>query len=184
MGIVYKAQDRRLFRHVAIKILPPQFVTLEKKRARFIQEARAASALNHPNICTIYDIGKHEDIEFIVMEFMEGVTLRKIMNQRKYLPEKEVVNIGSQVCDALAAAHEKGIIHRDIKPENIMITNQNKVKVLDFGLAKLIKGENKPYDSANLINNYLAMQDLVKTNFSTFQGTAYYMAPEQIEKKM
>ncbi len=183
MGIVYKAQDRRLFRHVAIKILPPQFVTLEKKRARFIQEARAASALNHPNICTIYDIGKHEDIEFIVMEFMEGVTLRKIMNQRKYLPEKEVVNIGSQVCDALAAAHEKGIIHRDIKPENIMITNQNKVKVLDFGLAKLIKGENKPYDSANLINNYLAMQDLVKTNFSTFQGTAYYMAPEQIEKK-
>jgi serine/threonine protein kinase len=183
MGIVYKATDRRLFRHVAVKILPPQFVTSDKKGLRFIQEARAASALNHPNICTIYDIGKHEDIEFIVMEFIEGDTLRKIMIERQCLSEKEVVNIGSQVCDALTAAHEKGIIHRDLKPENLMITRQNRVKVMDFGLAKLLHGEHDSLEASTLKENYLASQDLLKTNLSTFQGTAYYMAPEQIEKK-
>ena len=137
MGVVYKAKDSRLRRTVAIKILPQLITQRRKALKRFIREAQTASALNHPNICTIYDIGQTDGIQYIVMELIEGETLREIMNRKGSLTEKEVIEIGLKICDALHAAHSKGVIHRDIKPENIMISRDGFVKVLDFGLAIL-----------------------------------------------
>lgn len=185
MGIVYKAIDTRLRRPVAIKTLSPHLIDWDFYR--FIVEARAASALNHPNICTIYDIGQTDDILFIVLEFINGETLREIMDRLGKLTEKEVIDIAFQICNALTAAHTKGIIHRDIKPDNIMISREGFIKIMDFGLAKVVSGQNsniqKYEDDSVILNNiYTDIHSLLKTSITTLQGTISYMAPEQIEK--
>ncbi|MCX6173795.1 MAG: protein kinase [Ignavibacteriales bacterium] len=162
MGTVYKAQDTKLDRFVALKFLPSQITATEDAKARFVQEAKAASAMNHPNVCTIYDIQEHEGQLFIVMEFIDGVTLR---NNKQNLSEKKILDIGVQVAEGLAAAHEKGIVHRDIKPENIMIRKDGIVQIMDFGLAKL-------YTSSNASR---------LTKLGTTMGTMGYMSPEQVQ---
>ena len=136
MGEVYRAHDSRLDREVAIKLLPPDFASNEDRLRRFEQEAKATSALNHPNILTVYDIGEHEGSPFIVAELLEGEELRERLNEGP-IPLRKVTEYAQQIVSGLSAAHEKGIVHRDLKPENIFITKEDRVKILDFGLAKL-----------------------------------------------
>ena len=162
MGEVYKAQDTKLDRFVALKFLPSQLTASEDDKARFIQEAKAASSMNHPNICTIYSIEEFKNQLFIAMEFVEGKTL----NDRKdSLSEKQKLEISVQVAEGLAAAHEKGIVHRDIKPENIMIRRDGIAQIMDFGLAKLYTDKN----ASRL------------TKVGTTMGTLGYMSPEQVQ---
>ena len=144
MGKVYKAQDTKLDRFVALKFLPSKLTTDEEQKARFIQEAKTASAMNHPNICTIYSIEEYDNDKgekqlFIAMEYVEGETLK---DKKDKLSEKQKLEISIQVAEGLAAAHEKGIIHRDIKPENIMIRKDGIAQIMDFGLAKLYADKN------------------------------------------
>jgi serine/threonine protein kinase len=161
MGVVYKAQDTNLDRFVALKFLPPHVAASTDDKARFLQEAKAVASLAHPNICTIHSVEEEDGKAFIVMEFVEGKTL-KDMDQNS--PLKQAVEIGTQVADGLAAAHEKGIIHRDIKPDNIMIRKDGRVQIMDFGLAKL-RGVSR------------------LTKEGTTVGTAGYMSPEQVQGK-
>ncbi len=163
MGVVYKAQDTNLDRVVALKFLPNHLTANETERARFLQEAKAAAALNHPNICTVYGIEEHDDELFIAMEFVDGKNLRtQISNPMSPIPLDQIVDWGLQVVEALTAAHEKGVTHRDIKPDNIMVTAKNQIKVMDFGLAKL-RGS------------------LGLTRSGSSVGTIAYMSPEQIQ---
>ena len=138
MGVVYKARDTHLDRLVAIKILPPDQVGDRDRRLRFVQEAKTASALNHPGIVTIHDIAQHDDVDFIAMEFVPGRTLDHVI-PRRGLRLNETVDYGIQIADALAAAHAAGIVHRDLKPSNIVVTEQGRIRILDFGLAKLVE---------------------------------------------
>ena len=138
MGVVYKARDTHLDRFVALKILPPAKAEDVDRRRRFAQEAKTASALNHPGIVTIYDITQHEGIDFIAMEFVPGRTLDRVI-PRHGLGLNETLDYGVQIADALAAAHAAGIVHRDLKPANVIVTEQGRIKVLDFGLAKLVE---------------------------------------------
>lgn len=171
MGVVYKARDLHLGRLVAIKVLSPDSITESANKSRFIQEARAASALNHPNIITVHDVGSEDGIDFIVMEFVAGTPLDKLLATKR-LNIAEVLNYGSQVADALAEAHGAGIIHRDLKPANIMITDSGLVKVLDFGLAKL---QAKAAEVANPASG------TALTERGVVLGTLAYMSPEQAE---
>lgn len=174
MGVVYLALDQRLNRTVALKILPGLFMREPERVHRFQLEARAASALNHPNILTIYEIGNHDGVHFIATEFIEGITLRQKLTQGP-VELKEAIGVANQAAVALAAAHKEGIVHRDIKPENIMIRPDGVVKVLDFGLAKLM-------DAPSAFPNRSATPPLAK--FESFpgmmRGTPQYMSPEQV----
>src|SRR5215216_6091282 len=137
MGTVYKAYDEKLHRVVALKLLPPEYTSHEDRRRRFLQEARAASALNHPHILTVYEIGDADGKPFIVMEYIEGETLRQKIKSCS-ITISEALDIAIQIALGLAKAHEAGIVHRDLKPENLMIRRDGYVKILDFGLAKLV----------------------------------------------
>ena len=171
MGEVYRARDTRLGREVAIKVLSAEFSADPQRRARFEQEARAASALNHPNIVAIHDIGAHDGHLFIAMEHIDGRTLRDQLESGR-LPSSRVLDVGVQIADGLARAHAAGIVHRDLKPENVMISKDGFVKILDFGLAKLAAVENS--DESNVPT--MAPQ---KTGAGTVMGTVGYMSPEQ-----
>nr|MBA3601689.1 serine/threonine protein kinase [Acidobacteriota bacterium] len=172
MGEIYLAQDTRLERRVALKILPEKFTADSDRLNRFVREAKSASALNHPNIITIYEIGEIDGTNFIATEFIEGETLRDRLTGGK-MPLDELLSIAVQTSEALAAAHAAGIIHRDVKPENIMIRRDGYVKVLDFGLAKLTEKQNPISDlEAETRKLALTMPGMV-------MGTAAYMSPEQ-----
>jgi serine/threonine protein kinase len=172
MGEVYRAQDTELGRPVALKLLPDEVAAHQNRVKRFIQEAKAASALNHPNILTVYQIGRADDITFIATEFVDGLTLRQHMHQPLKLIE--VLDIAIQIASALVAAHAAGIVHRDIKPENIMVRKDGIVKVLDFGLAKLTER----FDSSSAGPEATTIA-LVNTEPGTLLGTVVYMSPEQ-----
>src|SRR4026207_1911167 len=136
MGEVYRARDTRLGREVALKILPAEFSTNRERLERFEQEARSASALNHPNIITIYDVGSSDSISYLAMELVEGRSLRSLLDEGS-LPLRKIISLASQLADGLAKAHAAGIVHRDLKPDNVMISKDGFVKILDFGLAKM-----------------------------------------------
>ncbi|HET9219492.1 MAG TPA: protein kinase, partial [Terriglobia bacterium] len=163
MGQVFRATDTRLHRTVTIKILPAEKVSDPERKRRFLQEARAASALNHPNIVTVYDIANDGDMDYLVMEYVEGKSLDKLMGDKR-LPLADAIGYVAQVASALAAAHSAGIVHRDIKPANVIVTPESQVKVLDFGLAKLMERE-KPAET--------------QTVEGAIMGTPAYMSPEQ-----
>ena len=172
MGEVYLAQDTRLGRKVALKLLPSQFSEQTDRLRRFEQEARAASALNQPNIITIHEIGKLDSLRYIITEYVEGISLRQRLKSN-HLKLSEVLDIAIQIASALSAAHEAGIIHRDIKPENVMLRRDRLIKVLDFGLAKLATGATVAIDTE------VPTRAIVNTQAGVVMGTATYMSPEQ-----
>jgi serine/threonine protein kinase len=178
MGEVYKARDTRLDRVVAIKFLPRAFAAAPAALDRFQREARAASALNHPRICTIHDLGDHQGRPFLVMELLEGQSLKDRI-AGKPLPIPELVDLAMQICDALQAAHAKGIIHRDIKPGNIFVTAGNQIKILDFGLAKLLSEPHAAVSTTAITDINSTVTELTITRPGSLMGTLAYLSPEQ-----
>src|SRR6266481_2385482 len=175
MGEVYRARDTRLNRDVAIKVLPASFSSDLDRLQRFAQEARAAAALSHPNILSIFDIGDNQGAPYVVSELLEGETLRDRLRNGP-LPARKAIDYAGQMARGLAAAHEKGIVHRDLKPENLFLTHDGRAKILDFGLAKLTHPE--AGDSSGD-----APTQQVGTDAGTVMGTAGYMSPEQVRSK-
>ncbi|HXY00227.1 MAG TPA: serine/threonine-protein kinase, partial [Candidatus Limnocylindrales bacterium] len=173
MGLVYEAEDTKLGRRVALKFLQESSNKDAEAMERFLREARSASALNHPGICTIHAIEENEGQTFIVMELLEGESLEKVL-ARGPLPVARTVAIGIEIADALDAAHKKGIIHRDIKPANLFLTQRGTVKILDFGLAKLLEPE-----GAMEGETIAGTRDVFLTSPGTTVGTIAYMSPEQ-----
>src|SRR5499425_2776265 len=175
MGEVYRARDTRLDRDVAVKVLPEHLATNEEVRQRFEREAKTISQLTHPHICALYDVGREGDVEYLVMELLEGETLSERL-ARGPLPQEQTLRYGQEIADALDKAHRQGIVHRDLKPANVMLTKTG-VKLLDFGLAKAME---TPAAKGSL-TSLPTQQGL--TQEGTILGTFQYMAPEQLEGK-
>src|SRR5579872_1447654 len=171
MGEVYRAKDTRLGRDVALKILPESVAPDTDRLHRFQQEARTVAALNHPNILAVFDIGRDNGSPYLVSELLEGESLRDVLD-RGALPQRKTIDYGVQIAYGLAAAHEKGIVHRDLKPENIFVARDGRIKILDFGLAKLTLPQGTlSSDAATMAS---------QTETGVVMGTAGYMAPEQV----
>src|SRR5712692_4950312 len=177
MGEVYRARDTRLGREIALKVLPETFARESDRLDRFEQEARAVAALNHPNILAVFDIGQHNGSPFLVSELLEGESLRAVLD-RGALPQRKTIEYGVQIAQGLAAAHDKGIVHRDLKPENVFVSKDGRIKILDFGLAKLAQKASAAAAESDGIT--LTSSD---TAAGVVMGTASYMAPEQVRSE-
>src|SRR5580704_886376 len=174
MGAVYKARQKQLDRIVALKILPPQTAGGPGFVERFNREARALAMLNHPHIVTLYEFGQADGLFYFLMEFVDGITLRRLLNNGRIAP-KEALAIVPQICDALQYAHERGVVHRDIKPENILLSKEGQVKIADFGVAKIMA-----HDSDEKAEPISGLQSGELTEAGSVLGTPQYMAPEQV----
>ena len=175
MGEVYRARDPRLLRDVALKVLPASFTNDPDRLRRFEQEARAVAALNHPNIVSVYDVGDANGVHYIVSELLEGETLRSRIASPE-MPARKAIELAIQLANGLAAAHEQGIVHRDLKPENIFITRNGRLKILDFGLAKL----HQPHGMGETMDG----TSVAATSAGQVLGTAGYMSPEQVRAEV